>query len=70
MMNIYGSFQVVKTHPFSFGRSGFVEPDVLILDEPIAQLDPKHADLIYGILKDLNKRLGKTIIVMNIIQST
>ena len=41
-----------------------LEPKVLILDEPIAQLDPRHADLIYGILKDLNERLGKTIIVI------
>ncbi len=32
------------------GRS-ISEPEVLILDEPIAQLDPHHADLIYEILK-------------------
>ena len=39
-------------------------PEVLILDEPIAQLDPRHADLIYEILKDLNENQGKTIIVI------
>ena len=41
-----------------------LEPDVLILDEPIAQLDPGHADRIYEILKDLNENYGKTIIVI------
>lgn len=38
-------------------------PDVLILDEPIAQLDPKHASLVYDCLKRLNQK-GKTIIVI------
>ncbi len=53
-----------QTHLLALAGAVSLEPDVLILDEPIAQLDPKHADLIYGILKDLNKRLGKTIIVI------
>ena len=37
---------------------------MLILDEPIAQLDPGHADRIYQILKELNEKHGKTIIVI------
>ena len=37
---------------------------MLILDEPIAQLDPHHADTIYEILKELNEQHGKTIIVI------
>ena len=37
---------------------------MIILDEPIAQLDPGHADRIYGGLKELNERYGKTIIVI------
>lgn len=41
-----------------------LSPDVLILDEPIAQLDPAHARQIYDVLKDLNERHGKTIIVI------
>ena len=53
-----------QTHLLALAGVVSLEPEVLILDEPIAQLDPKHADLIYGILKDLNERLGKTIIVI------
>ena len=37
---------------------------VLILDEPIAQLDPMHADRIYAVLRELNENHGKTIIVI------
>ena len=41
-----------------------LSPDVLILDEPIAQLDPMHADRIYEVLRRLNETQGKTIIVI------
>lgn len=39
-------------------------PEILILDEPAAQLDPAHARMIYEVLKDLNQNHGKTIIVI------
>lgn len=53
-----------QTHLLALAGAVSLEPEILILDEPIAQLDPRHADLIYGILKSLNERLGKTIIVI------
>lgn len=53
-----------QTHLLALAGAVSLKPEILILDEPIAQLDPKHADLIYRILKDLNERLGKTIIVI------
>lgn len=53
-----------QTHLLALAGAVSLEPEILILDEPIAQLDPRHADVIYSILKDLNERLGKTIIVI------
>jgi energy-coupling factor transport system ATP-binding protein len=41
-----------------------LSPDILIVDEPVAQLDPYHARLIYDKLKMLNERHGHTIIVI------
>ncbi|MEK3885615.1 ATP-binding cassette domain-containing protein [Paenibacillus sp. PL2-23] len=41
-----------------------LDPDIIIVDEPVAQLDPYHARLIYDKLKELNQRHGKTIIVI------
>ena len=53
-----------QTHLLALAGAVSLGPEVLILDEPIAQLDPRHADLIYEILKDLNENQGKTIIVI------
>ena len=53
-----------QTHLLALAGALSLQPDVLILDEPIAQLDPAHADRIYGVLRDLNERYGKTIIVI------
>ena len=53
-----------QTHLLALAGAVSLQPDILILDEPIAQLDPMHADRIYGVLRDLNKHHGKTIIVI------
>ncbi|MCQ2011015.1 energy-coupling factor transporter ATPase [Sporolactobacillus sp. STSJ-5] len=39
-----------------------MNPDIIVIDEPTAQLDPYHAKEIYEVLKKLNKQYGKTII--------
>lgn len=41
-----------------------LDPEILIVDEPVAQLDPQHATEIYEKLKFLNEELGKTIIAI------
>lgn len=41
-----------------------LDPDVIIIDEPAAQLDPVNANLIYEKLKMLNETFQKTIIVI------
>ena len=53
-----------QTHLLALAGGLSLEPEVLILDEPIAQLDPKHADQIYAVLRQLNEKYHKTIIVI------
>lgn len=53
-----------QTHLLALAGAVALGPDILILDEPIAQLDPMHADRIYEILKNLNQNYRKTIIVI------
>ena len=53
-----------QTHLLALAGAVALGPDILILDEPIAQLDPEHADTIYEVLKELNEKWGKTIIVI------
>lgn len=53
-----------QTHLLALAGAVALQPEVLVLDEPIAQLDPRHADQVYSILKELNEKHGKTIIVI------
>ena len=53
-----------QTHLLALAGAVSLQPDVLILDEPIAQLDPAHADRIYAVLRRRNEEYGKTIIVI------
>ena len=53
-----------QTHLLALAGAVSLQPEVLILDEPIAQLDPMHADRIYAVLRELNEKYGKTIIVI------
>ncbi len=53
-----------QTHLLALAGALSLQPEVLILDEPIAQLDPLHADRIYAVLRKLNEIHHKTIIVI------
>lgn len=48
-----------QTHLLALSGAVSLQPEVLILDEPIAQLDPMHADKIYAVLRELNEKYGK-----------
>ena len=53
-----------QKHLLALAGMTALRPDILILDEPIAQLDPYHALKTYDVLKRFNKELGKTIVVI------
>lgn len=40
-----------------------MDPEVLLLDEPTSNLDPKSASRMMKIIYDLNKKEGKTIVI-------
>ena len=42
-----------------------MNPDVLILDEPAAGLDPKGRDKILGLIKQYHEKSGKTILLVS-----
>jgi len=41
-----------------------MQPSVLLLDEPISQMDPKGADEVLGVIKKLNSELDLTIVMV------
>lgn len=53
-----------QLHLLALAGAAALSPDILVLDEPIAQLDPKHAKRIYEVLTELNQKYHKTIIVI------
>ncbi|WP_428910043.1 ABC transporter ATP-binding protein [Niallia sp. Krafla_26] len=53
-----------QKHLLALAGAIAMKPKVLIIDEPIAQLDPQHAKTIYDVLKTLNEHYGTTIIVI------
>ena len=53
-----------QKHLLALAGAISLDPSILIIDEPIAQLDPFHAKEIYDVLKNLNEQHGITIIVI------
>ena len=39
-------------------------PAILLADEPTGNLDSKNSDIVLNLLRDLNKRLGQTILMI------
>ncbi len=55
----------------ALARAMVLEPDVLLLDEPTASLDPYNVSLIESIVTDLNRERGTTVVLVtqNIFQA-
>lgn len=53
-----------QKHLLALAGALAMKPKILVIDEPIAQLDPQHAKRIYDILRNLNIEYGMTIIVI------
>lgn len=48
----------------SIARALINDPSLILADEPTGELDTKNAEVIMGILQDLNKNEGVTIIIV------
>ena len=53
-----------QMHLLALAGTLAMRPKMIIIDEPIAQLDPNHAKQLYDILKKLHLEYGITIIVI------
>lgn len=53
-----------QKHLLALAGALAMKPKMLVIDEPIAQLDPQHAKQIYDILRKLNVEYGMTIVVI------
>lgn len=41
-----------------------LDPPIILIDEPVSQLDPVHARTVYEHLRVLNREFGKTVVVV------
>lgn len=53
-----------QQHLLALAGAIAMRPKLLVIDEPIAQLDPHHAGQIYEVLKKLHTDYGMTIVVI------
>ena len=59
----YGSLSAGQKTRVALAKALLNEPDLLLLDEPTASLDPDTADRMRGILTDYQRRSGATLLL-------
>lgn len=59
----YGQLSAGQRTRVVIAKSLLNEPELLLLDEPTASLDPDTADYVRGLLEEFQKRTGATILL-------
>ena len=59
----YGSLSAGQKTRVALAKALLNEPEILLLDEPTASLDPDTADRMRGILTDYQRRRGATLLL-------
>jgi ABC-2 type transport system ATP-binding protein len=60
---LYGSLSAGQKTRVSLAKALLNQPDVLLMDEPTASLDPASAERVRGWLSDYQRRTGATILL-------
>lgn len=63
LMRRYGTLSAGQRTRVALAKSLLNSPEVLLLDEPTASLDPDSADRIRGYLRDYQRRSGATLLL-------
>jgi predicted ABC-type transport system involved in lysophospholipase L1 biosynthesis ATPase subunit len=48
----------------AIARAIVARPPILLCDEPTGSLDPRNADRVFALLKDLHRDLGTTLVLV------